>query len=332
MEKIEWLKDYAFWLVGAPGTSDVAANWLRAAGGAVTEVSDWAMLEELGEHDAAERVRVALGPEPVVPSPALAAVALVGAWGVRPPEDTSTRFWIDPAGTPAAAAEVLRLASAARRHRTELYSVGRNLTHDLMTPLGAVMTGAATLAGSPDLPAEDRELVESIVVSGREMKHLISRVGLMLSASVQRTPLEEVDMTDVFWQLRDLHEARLARKQAQLELPADGGKVRGVTKWVLRIWDELIANALTHNPPGRRLTVRVEPADAVIRYVLRDDGAGVRAPKETLLLPLHQRGSRSGRGWGLTIVERLVALQGGAVGYREPAAGGAEFYFELPRV
>jgi two-component system sensor histidine kinase/response regulator len=163
------------------------------------------------------------------------------------------------------------------------------------------------------------------------MKHLLTRIGFLLTASQQQPPTETVDMTDVFWQLRDLFESRLMQSNAQLTLPSDGLHVQGVTKWVLRSWEELLTNALQHNAPGVQLTVRVEEHPHTIRYVLHDNGRGVSVPPDTLFQPLEHCPLRGGRGWGLTVVERLVSLQHGTVGHRTPAEGGAEFYFELPR-
>ena len=254
-----------------------------------------------------------------------------GGWGERTAEVTPAQFWLDASASAAAAAEGLRLAYLVNQYGLDFQAVGRKMVHDAMTPLGAISTGSAGLAGlATAWPEEDRELIDSVLISGREIKHLLTRVGFMLSATGQTITPTTVDMTDVFWQLRESFEARFQRAGMQATWPEEGKKVRGVESWILRIWNELLTNAIVHNPPGRTLTITAAVAASRVRYTVRDNGPGVRRPPETLFVPLHRRDSRSGMGWGLTIVERLVALQGGAVGYTAPAGGGAEFFFELP--
>src|SRR5262249_25927336 len=68
------------------------------------------------------------------------------------------------------------------------------------------------------------------------------------------------------------------------------------------------------------------------RFWVRDHGPDVPAEQRKLLFhPFHRLHELdSANGLGLSIVQRLVELQGGRCGYESAAGGGACFYFALP--
>jgi CheY-like chemotaxis protein len=99
----------------------------------------------------------------------------------------------------------------------------------------------------------------------------------------------------------------------------------------------LLDNALRYTPRGGRITISVglEGGDAVLR--VRDTGQGIPAALLPRIFDLFVRGTGSherttgGLGLGLTLVRRLVELQGGAVQAFSAGPGlGSEFIVRLP--
>ncbi|WP_221032114.1 sensor histidine kinase [Actomonas aquatica] len=325
------LADFTFLLVGPPDATTPIAEQLTRWGAATARIHC--------ANTAADLAGVPVDPDAfVLTSEPAACLALndppltIGGWELDPEsiELPAPHFHLSAALPAAAVLEILRLARLNAEQRGQMQSIARRLTHDFMTPLGAVITTAATLQDeSVPLQPEDRELVDAIAVSGEELKQLLVRIGFLLKAGLQPLDLTSVDTTDAIWELRDLIQSRLVRGQAHAHWPIDEKlpAVRGAQPWIVRMLEELVANAVQHNPTGVELTLRVQADDDHVRFSVSDNGTGNRIDRERLFVPLHHRSFVNARGWGLTIVQRLATLQNGEVFHEAPTTFG----FRLPR-
>jgi two-component system, OmpR family, sensor kinase len=97
--------------------------------------------------------------------------------------------------------------------------------------------------------------------------------------------------------------------------------------------DNLIGNALTHNPGPVRIDVRlsVEPGHAVLEVC--DDGIGIAPSDRQRVLERFVRlspGDGKGSGLGLAIVNEIAMLHGGAVELDDSPGGGLTVRVRLP--
>jgi signal transduction histidine kinase len=111
-------------------------------------------------------------------------------------------------------------------------------------------------------------------------------------------------------------------------------EVNGVVEWLEFIWWNLLANAIQYAGETPRLELSWQKIKNGFRFQVCDHGGGVPAEVAAKLFQpfdsLHQPGGT--RGLGLSVVQRLVELQGGGCGYTATPKGGACFYFTLPLV
>ncbi|HSN07359.1 MAG TPA: HAMP domain-containing sensor histidine kinase [Candidatus Angelobacter sp.] len=92
----------------------------------------------------------------------------------------------------------------------------------------------------------------------------------------------------------------------------------------------LVVNARRH-APGSRVTVRCEEDGDTVRVHVEDDGPGVPAGLRDRVFDRGVRGGPgSGEGLGLYLARRLMRDQGGDLGLRPRAGGGADFVASLP--
>ena len=135
-------------------------------------------------------------------------------------------------------------------------------------------------------------------------------------------------------QLVDKHSYKLT-----VNVPPAPLFVRGDHSRIAQVLSNLVNNALKYTEPGGRISVNVEAADSEVVFRVRDSGIGI--PKNMLhsIFELFTQAERSldrsqgGLGIGLTIVQRLVSMQGGTVeAFSDGPQKGSEFVVRLPRV
>ncbi len=238
---------------------------------------------------------------------------------------------INPAA-PAISAPELRRENL--RLKGDLQSLARRYRHDLLSPVGSIQMAAEVLAHlKPEDAAEILNMVEILKQSGGEISQLVERVSFLLAASAQPAPSIAIDMAPILAEvLRELEE-NIGRGTARIQLPATWPEVRGVAAWLRVIWGNLLNNAVRHGGSAPNIVIAWQADPHGFRFSVTDDGPGMTGEKQiALFTPFHRLHAVLTPGLGLSIVERLVALQGGRCGHERPAEGGARFYFTLPTV
>ncbi len=221
----------------------------------------------------------------------------------------------------------------ARRARGDLWTIARRISHEMRSPLGCILTSADVLKEelSAD-PATEEALVQPIVDSANDLMALLDRVTLVARATAAPTSPGPVDMGMVVWSARERFAMKIAASGATVVEPDEWPAVVGVGDWLDRVWQNLIGNALEHAGPKPHVELGWTRDDGELRFFVRDDGAGVQEDVQPLLFrPFHQlHQNDSGRGLGLSLVQRLIELQGGRCGFEPVQPHGACFFFTLP--
>jgi signal transduction histidine kinase len=120
---------------------------------------------------------------------------------------------------------------------------------------------------------------------------------------------------------------------ATVTQPLSWPDVTGVPQWLETIWWNLLGNALKHGGPGVRIRIGWTLEADEYRFMVVDRGPGVSSATEKLLFqPFEQLHAMPTQGLGLSLVQRLVMLQGGRCGHERLRDGSSEFYFTLPAV
>jgi signal transduction histidine kinase len=219
------------------------------------------------------------------------------------------------------------------RARGDLLTVGHRITHDLRTPLGGIFASVEVLkevlAAEEPAPAE---LIQPIADSGHDLANLIERVGFLIRASVNPLPRTPVPMAEPVLTALEKLQRQIRAQRASIVQPAAWPTLEAVAPWLEVVWWNLLANALQHAGPSPQISLGWDQAATGCRCWIRDQGPGVPPERRGKLFQpfhgLHELGSA--RGLGLSIVQRLVELQGGSCRYEASPEGGAVFSFTLP--
>ena len=215
------------------------------------------------------------------------------------------------------------------RHRGELLTMARRVSHDLRTPLGGIIATMDMLAET--IPAA-ADASKPVFTSIDEITKLITRTSFLLRAIAQPLPCEPVAMGAVVRDALLRLERPIYQRQAVIHQPGTWPGVAGVASWIGIIWWNLMHNALHHAGPSPVITLGWDKIKDNYQFRIHDTGPGPAAKSADALFRSFHRlhDPDAPHGLGLPIVRRLTELQGGTCGYHPMTDGGGTFHFTLP--
>jgi PAS domain S-box-containing protein len=222
-------------------------------------------------------------------------------------------------------AQNLRLSAADEAKTIAMQAV----SHDIRTPLAAILGLAATLehrAGEMS-PDEVRSLAGRIVENSRRLDRIVTDL-LDLDRLEKGGLVPRLESVDVGRLVRDLVTRTDAVTERRLQLDIGPVHVQADPTMVERIVDNLLGNAVKHTPGDSRIWVRVERNDEGALLVVEDDGPGVDPEnRERIFEPFTQGATAGpgGAGVGLALVAKFAELHGGRAWVQERLGGGASF-------
>jgi signal transduction histidine kinase len=219
------------------------------------------------------------------------------------------------------------------RLRGDLLTVAKRISHDLRTPLGGIVSAAeAVKEVLGELAPSSVPLADSLLNSAEEMTQLIKQVSFLARASANPLPKTTVHMAEPVFGARQRLESRIIKRQAAVQEPPTWPVMPGVSAWLEVIWWHLLLNALKHGGQHCRIELGWTSQNDFLRFWICDNGPGVPDALKGKLFKefnlLHEE--QDVPGLGLSIIQRLVELQGGTCGHEKPEPGGARFFFTLP--
>jgi signal transduction histidine kinase len=223
-----------------------------------------------------------------------------------------------------------------------------NISHDLRTPLTAIITHAEILRDGilGDLAPRQRESVQSIIAGGRQLLEMVGEILTYARGAANQLTLtpQEFSVAEVVERVRDLNESLVARKGIVLavQVAPDLPPLFADREKFSHILGNLLGNAIDFTASGGRVWIvarRVddEPGPAVLVEV-GDSGIGIAPEHHDLVFrefaQVDASASRQhhGTGLGLTIARRLVELHGGRIWLESELGAGSRFFFTIPYV
>jgi two-component system sensor histidine kinase KdpD len=224
-------------------------------------------------------------------------------------------------------------AESLRRSDEAKTTLLRAVSHDLRSPLTAIVAAADAL-GAERISAADRvALAAAVADEAARLSRLIDKLLDLsrLEAGQARPNADWCAIDEVVTAAIDELGARGERVRVAIEdgLPF----VRADAAQLERAVANLVENALRFSP-GEPVVVQAHRAGKQLLVRVVDHGPGIPAPElDRVFEPFYQRPGdpvHDGAGLGLAIVRGLVEINGGQV-HAEPGDGhGAAFEIALP--
>lgn len=246
----------------------------------------------------------------------------------------------DPGASPAPcgdAGQRAERAEAALRAKSELVAI---IGHELRTPMGAIISMADLLLGTP-LDETQRRYAHTLQQSARSLLGLLDDVLDNEQLEAGRFPFEPRPIALGEF-LNSVETSLLARAgtagiEARLErespLPAE---ISADPLRLRQILDNLIDNAVKFTKRGEVcVSARYEASSERLVIAVRDTGIGMSAEDCRRLFEPYVRGAEAqkasyrGTGLGLSIVAKLVALMDGGIACDSALRKGSTFTVSL---
>ena len=247
---------------------------------------------------------------------------------------------IAPALTPLLGAALEREAltrevvetSALRRSDEIKTAVLRSVSHDLRSPLTAIVAAGDALS-SASLDAQDRvELTDTIAHESRRLARLVDQL-----IDLARLEAGTADPREDWCSLEEVIRAAVedsgaAPERVRLAIAPDLPLIRADAAQLRRAVANLLENALRYGD-GRPVSVRARVSGGRILMRVVDQGPGIPiAEHERIFAPFYRAPGAAGQGsgLGLAIVRGLVEANGGDVRVESLPGQGTSFVIELP--
>jgi NO-binding membrane sensor protein with MHYT domain/CheY-like chemotaxis protein/nitrogen-specific signal transduction histidine kinase len=232
------------------------------------------------------------------------------------------------------------LAEAAEESRAKDEFLAM-LGHELRNPLASISNAAHLLGRAPANGVEWRFAQDVITRQATHLSHIVEDlldVGRAISGKMSLA-FEPLDLHVAVEQA--LQSLRAAGKTADRRVDCEGGSawVEADRTRIEQIVSNLVSNAVQHTQPRGRITVRVFARDHDAMLSVSDDGVGMDSETAARAFePFYQARQdpdrqRGGLGIGLTLVRRIVEMQGGTISGASDGPGrGSTFTVCLPLI
>ncbi len=240
-------------------------------------------------------------------------------------------------------AEALQAAQIASNSKTTFLS---NMSHDIRTPMNAVLGFTTLLAKDADDPVKVREYTKKITASGQ---HLLSLINDVLDVS--KIESGKVVLTIDEFTLSDLVSSvdAIIRPMAQARGQSFHVEVSGIKHEYLmgdetrinQILINLLSNSVKYTPEGGSIWFRIiglrqrSSQYEHIRIEVEDNGYGMTPEYLKTIFDAFTRAENSttnkvqGTGLGMAITKNIVELMGGTIDVSSEVDKGSLFKVEL---
>jgi two-component system sensor histidine kinase KdpD len=224
-------------------------------------------------------------------------------------------------------------AEALRRSDALKTALLRSVSHDLRSPLTAILASADALASPRLALGDDDRLALAETIRG-EAARLDRVVEQLLDLS--RLEAGAAEPHRELWHVDELVSQSLTGLGAEadrvrVDIAPNTPPVEVDAAQVERVLANLIDNALHYSPAGSGVLVRAEPGATELRLHVVDHGPGLPAEERDALFQPFRTGAavQRGSGLGLSIARGFAEANGGRV-WAQDDPGGGHLVLSLP--
>jgi two-component system sensor histidine kinase KdpD len=229
-------------------------------------------------------------------------------------------------------AKKAEIDAETERMRSSLLS---SVSHDLRTPLTAIVGSAGALLEKEDLVKnpKNRELLENIQTEGERLSHLVQNLleATRLESGPVQLEKELYPLEEVVGSVLGRMEKSLKGRKLKVQIPENLPLIPVDATLIEQVFSNLLENAIRHTPHQVALEIIASAGENEVIVSVADRGPGLKGEQlERVFEKFYHDPSSSGSGLGLAISRAIVKAHGGRISAENRKGGGAVFTFTLP--
>ncbi|MBD5118589.1 MAG: response regulator [Clostridiales bacterium] len=237
----------------------------------------------------------------------------------------------------------LEMAQVANKAKSTFLS---NVSHDIRTPMNAIMGFSALLREEASNPASVLEYAQKISAAGQHLMGLLNDVLDMsrMESGKAALSISELNLADLMDELNTIIRPQAKAKYQSFEIftvsliheDLLGDKLR-----ISQILTNILSNAVKYTQTGGKIKMwvtelpQVDKEYARIRFAVSDNGQGMSEEcQKAIFTPFARQQSTAwnkmqGSGMGMAITKSLVDLMDGSIRVTSAVGAGSIFEVEL---
>lgn len=239
--------------------------------------------------------------------------------------------------------EALNIARVANESKSIFLS---NMSHDIRTPMNAIVGLSTLLQRDAENPDKVREHIKKITASSRHLLGLINDILDMSKIQNGKTTLSvaEINLADLIDELGIIIRPQAKAKQQSFEISVcdiQSEHLMGDKLRINQVLLNILSNAVKYTPEGGSVELAIQQLPqktrnyAHFQFIVKDNGIGM---SEDYLNRIFEPFSRvednaddmlRGAGLGMAITKNLVDLMGGTIAVESAPGKGSTFTVNL---
>ena len=241
------------------------------------------------------------------------------------------------------AEQAFKIAEEANRAKSSFLS---NMSHDIRTPMNAVVGFAALLARDAENPEKVKEYTRKITSSSQHLLGLINDILDISKIEAGKTVLNLSDenMVDLIENIDSIIRPQMKAKGHTFEVRNEGLRHEHVVMDKLRLNQillNLLSNAVKYTPDKGCVVFTIQELQqharklAHFRFIVKDNGYGMSQEYVEKIFQVFTREEDSvtnkiqGTGLGMAITKNLLDLMGGKIQVESEKGKGSVFTVDL---
>jgi PAS domain S-box-containing protein len=213
-----------------------------------------------------------------------------------------------------------------------------SVAHDLKSPAVGVYGLAKRLSkhARDVLDEKGRTYCDQILKISEHIAALVEKINIYIATKEAAPVIESTSISEILRMLRDEFSAQLSLRRIAWLAPESEVEIRADRLSVLRIFRNLIDNALKYGGESlTRISIGYDDSESLHIFSVSDNGRGIKdADLEKIFGPFQRHETSrgvEGAGLGLTIVKEIAEQHGGRVWVEPRGKKGATFCVSISK-
>ncbi|MDO4454314.1 MAG: ATP-binding protein [Eubacteriales bacterium] len=212
-----------------------------------------------------------------------------------------------------------------------------DVSHELRTPVSVILSQCEYLLEDQNLSEEEEKAVQIIQRKAQNMANMTAQLLFLARADQNRQVVKKEWLNlSMVTEMAVEEQQEIAREkgiQIETQIEEDVEGYADETMFI-RLWMNLIGNAVTYGKEGGWIRVGIEKQDKKVTGYVEDNGIGIEEEKLPYIWERFYQAdtsrSEKGSGLGLAMAKWIVEAHGGTISAKSVYGKGTTFLFEFP--